>query len=177
MSSLDISQLLANYGSLAGAVAVVSTLVYLATQIKQNTLSVRASAYQSWVSANVEINMGMSNPTQSEIVATGDVDASKLTEPTASAFFMIHMALFQMGQSTDFLYRAGAMDEELWKAEMNRVAGLLRFPGVRQMWDAGAKTQLAPSFVRHLEALDSDITLVHWSPEQGFYDFSRGGRE
>ena len=75
MSALEFSQLLGNYGEFIGAIAIVATLIYLAVQLKQNTASVRASAYQEWVTSNVEIDMGMSNPAQSEIVDKGNYDS------------------------------------------------------------------------------------------------------
>ena len=62
MSTLEFSQLLGNYGEFIGAIAIVITLIYLAVQLRQNTTSVRASAYQEWVTSNVEIDLSMSNP-------------------------------------------------------------------------------------------------------------------
>ncbi len=128
MSTLEFSQLLGNYGEFVGAIAIVVTLIYLAIQLKQNTNSVKASAYQEWVSSNVEINMSMSNRFQSQAVTQGSMDASKLTEESRLSFMMQHIAIMQMAQSTDYLYRSGSLDRELWEAEMNRVRGILSFP-------------------------------------------------
>ena len=169
MSTLEFSQLLGNYGEFVGAIAIVVTLIYLAVQLKQNTASVRASAYQAWVAANVDINVAMSNPAQSEMIGKGDMDPTNLTDESFAGFLMLHMAMMQMAQSTDYLYRSGSLDRELWEAEMNRAAAILAFPGVRQMWDAGVKTQLTPSFVRLLESTQSNSTRVYWNSERGFY--------
>ncbi len=169
MSTLELSQLLGNHGEFVGAVAIVATLFYLAIQLKQNTASVRASAYQSWVATNIEINMALSNPAQSEIVAKGNLDSSNLTEESYAAFLMINVAIMQMAQSTDYMYRSGSLDRELWEAEMNRAAGILAFPGVRQSWDAGVKTHLTPRFVKFLESTQTNIALVCWDSERGFF--------
>ena len=48
MSTLEFSQLLGNYGEFVGAIAIVITLIYLAVQLKQNTATVKANAYQEW---------------------------------------------------------------------------------------------------------------------------------
>lgn len=169
MDHKEFAQLLGNYGEFIGAIAVVVTLVYLAVQIKQSATSALANAYQSWVSANVGINVAMSNAYQSSMILTGNMDSTKLTEESAVGYLMLHLAMFQMGQATDYLYRSGSLDRELWDAEMNRLALVLQTPGVRQLWDAGVRSQLAPSFVALLEARKGAATYVDWDAGQGFY--------
>ena len=168
MTVIELSQVLGNFGEFFGAIAIVVTLIYLAVQLKQNTASVKASAYQGWVAANVEINTTLSNPAQSQIVAAGNVDSTNLTSDTFVAFAMVNIAIMQMAQSTDYLYRSGSLDRELWEAEMNRAAGILAAPGVRQWWDAGGKTLLTPRFAEFLESTQSNIAYWNWDAERGF---------
>jgi len=60
-------------------------------------------------------------------------------------------------QTTDFLYRMGTIDRDLWQSEMGWAAGhVMDNPGVKQWWDAGGKTQLAPQFV---ESTESEINV------------------
>ena len=168
MSTLEFSQLLGNYGEFVGAIAIVATLIYLAVQLKQNTATVKAAAYQGWVAANVEINTSLSNPAQSRILAAGNVDSTNLTPDTFIAFAMVNLAIMQMAQSTDYLYRSGSIDRELWEAEMNRTAGVLAARGVREWWDAGGRTQLTPRFAEFLESTQSSIAYWNWDSERGF---------
>jgi hypothetical protein len=44
MTSLELSELLGNYGEFVGAIAVVATLVYLSIQVRANTKSTRSRA-------------------------------------------------------------------------------------------------------------------------------------
>jgi hypothetical protein len=76
--------------------------------------------------------------------------------------------MFQMAQSTDYLYREGSLDRELWELEMDRAAGILSIHGVRQWWDAGGRTQLTPGFVEFLESRQSGVTLWYWDDIQGY---------
>ena len=168
MSTLEISQLLGNYGEFVGAIAIVITLIYLAVQLKHNTNSVKAAAYQEWVTSNVEIDISMSNPAQSEIIDRGNHDSNDLTRETYVAYAMMHLAIIQMAQSTDYLYRSGSLDRELWEAEMNRVAGILAAPGVRQWWDAGGRTQVTPRFAKLIESTQSSIAYWTWESGHGF---------
>lgn len=156
-----------------GTVAIVITLIFLVVQLRQNTASVRANTYQGWAAANVGINAAMSNPAQSKIMWEGNLDSTNLTSDSVVVFGMMNMALMQMAQSTDYLYRTGALDRELWEAEMNRAAGILAMPGTRQWWDAGAKTQLTPAFVKRLEAMRSTIQYWSWDSQRGFFATDR----
>jgi hypothetical protein len=111
----------------------------------------------------------MSNPAQSEMILKGNSDPTELTQENAGGYAMLHLAMLQMTQSVDYLYRSGSMDRELWEAEMNRMAGVISTPGVRQLWDAGIKTQLAPSFVQRLESTRSQIAYVNWDSARGYF--------
>jgi len=175
MDQQAFAQLLGNYGEFVGSIAVVVTLAYLAVQVRHskeateaNTKLLSLQAYQGWQAANMQINMGMSNLAQSEIVARGGAGSSNLTFESWISFAMMHLAMFQMAQSADYLYRAGLLDRELWEAEMNRAAGVLAMTGVREWWDAGGKTQITPRFAEFLESLQTKITYWNWDAERGF---------
>jgi len=176
MDHQAFAQLLGNYGEFLGAIAVVVTLIYLAIQVRHskeateaNTKSLNLQSYQAWQAANVQINMGLSNPAQSEIIARGTGDSSNLTLETWNSFGVMYLAIFQMAQSTDYLYRAGLLDHDLWDAEMNRAAGILAVPGVRQWWDAGAKSQLTQRFAEFLESVQPSLTYWSWEAGRGFF--------
>ena len=46
MTLMETAQLLGNFGEFVGAIAVVVTLIYLTTQIRQNTIALRSAAAQ-----------------------------------------------------------------------------------------------------------------------------------
>ncbi|MGD8416350.1 MAG: hypothetical protein PVH91_04780 [Pseudomonadales bacterium] len=175
MDHQAFAQMLGNYGEFLGAIAVVVTLVYLAIQVRHskvateaNTKSLNLQAYQTWQAANLQINLGLSNPAQSEIYMRGAGDSSNLTFETQVSFAQMNLTIFQMAQSADYQYRSGLLDEELWEAEMNRAAGLLAIPGVRQWWDAGGKTQITGRFAESLESVQTTMTYCVWHPGRGF---------
>ena len=71
--------------------------------------------------------------------------------------------------TSDYLYRSGSLDRELWEGEMNRAAGILAMPGVRQWWDAGGNTQVTERFAKQLESTRSNIAYWTWHPERGYF--------
>ena len=154
--------LLANIGVVAG-------IIFLAFELQQNNKQLELQSYQSWVAANLEINAALTDPALSEIMALGHLNSTNLSNESFIAYAMLNMSVIQMAQSTDYLYRAGSLDKEFWEAEMNRAAGILAFPGVRQWWEAGGRTQLTPGFVEFLESIESNIDTWSWDKDRGYF--------
>jgi len=148
--------------------AVIAGIVILAVELRQNTKQLELQSYQSWVTANVEMNIAIADPELSAIVSRGHANSANLTTETYIAYAMFHLSMLQMAQSTHYLYLQGSLDKELWEAEMDRAAGILAIPGVHQWWDAGGRTQLTPSFVAFLESIEPNMTIWYWDEEQGY---------
>ena len=149
-------------------IAVIAGIAFLAVELRQNTKQLELQSYQSWVAANMELNIAISDPLLSAIVSRGHADSANLTGESAIAYAMFHMSMLQMSQSTHYLYLEGSLDRELWESEMDRAAGILSIPGVRQWWDAGGRTQLTPSFVEFLESREPGVTIWYWDEDRGF---------
>ena len=154
--------LLANIGVLAG-------IVFFAFELRQNTKQLQIQSYQSWVESNMQINAMMIDPNHSKAIALGNVDSANLNKDNFVAFAMTMMSVMQMTQSANYLYQSGSLDYELWKSEMNRAAGFLTLPGVRQWWEAGGKTQLTPGFVELVESVDTTMDTWNWKEDIGFF--------
>jgi hypothetical protein len=148
--------------------AVIASIVFLAVELRQNTKQLELQSYQSWVAANTDLNIAISNPHLSAIVSRGHPNSANLSSETYIAYAMFHMSMLQMAQSTHYLYLEGSLNKELWESEMDRAAGILSIPGVRQWWDAGGKTQLTPSFVEFLESREPNVTIWHWDEDRGY---------
>jgi hypothetical protein len=173
MQKIDLGQMiqiLANIGVIAG-------IVFLAIELRQNSEQLELQSYQSWVAANLELNMAATDEAGSAMLARGVEDSSNLSSETFIGFAMWYMGVMQMAQATDYLYRAGSLDEELWRAEIDRAAGMLSLPGVRQWWDAGAKTQLTPSFVDLIESTQSGMSVWGWEQGRGFVTYEAPTQE
>ena len=165
LKKLDLGQtvtILANVGVIAG-------IVFLGFELQQNNKQLELQSYQGWVTANLQLNMALTDPTLSEIIALGNIDSANLSEGSFVSFAMWNMGVMQMVQAVDYLYRSGSLDRNLWEAEINRAAGILSVPGVRQWWDAGGKTQLTPQFAELMESTQSSIAYWDWDADRGFF--------
>ena len=150
-----------NLGILAG-------LILVAVQINQSNEMIRGSSYQMWVASNLELNVAATQSDLSRTLRQGNLDSAGLGEDTFIQFAMWNFGFMQMAQATDYLYRQGSLDRSLWESEINRAAGFLTLPGVRQWWDAGGKSQLTPEFVGLVESTNSTMTGWDWDADVGF---------
>jgi hypothetical protein len=160
---------LGNIGEFVAAIAVVVSIFYLATQMRQNTASVQAAAYQTWLTAKQEIYSFTRDPNFSQIVGPALVDSRNLNEGTYITFGLWCQSWMNAGQAVNLLYEKRAIDRSTWEIEMRIVAATLRYAGIRQWWDAGGKTQITPEFVQLIESIDiSEHRAFNWSKEDGF---------
>ena len=166
MTLMDTAQLLGNFGEFVGATVVFVTLIYLVRQVRQNTRSLTASAYQTWVATNMSMNDVDSD--LSVTLASGVYDSSGLNNDNYMQFAMWNYSFIQMAQATDYLHEMGSIDDDLWKAEMSRTHANLGQPGVQQWWQAGGRTQFPAGFVARLEAVESDAIRWAWEENRGF---------
>lgn len=157
----NLIQIFANLGVIAG-------ILFLAIEIRQNNEQLQIQSYQAWATSSLELNMAVLDPSLAAVFDIGIADSRNLTNGSYISYALWHESFFQMAQTTDYLYRAGTLDHELWKSEIDRAAGILAIPSVRQWWDAGAKSQFTPQFVEMIESIESDITVWGWAPDRGF---------
>ena len=152
---------------LIGAIAVVATLIYLAAQIRQNTLSNRnaalqtvSSQYADWLSTIIE------NESVARIYRAGLADFTQLTEEDRIRFGMLLTHLCracdaQYHQHTtnalpqemweracDAQYHqhtTNALPQEMWESTLESLVGVLEKPGGSTWWSKyGAR--FSPSF-------------------------------
>ena len=164
MKKIDLGQtfqILANVGVIVG-------IIFLAVELRQNNEQLRLQSYQAWVAANMELNMAIIEPSLSQIFDAGLSGSTNLSKETYISYAMWHTGLMQMAQTTDYLYRAGSLDHDLWESEINRAAGILTIPGVRQWWDAGGKTQFTSQFVEMIESVEPKLTIWSWEKDRGY---------
>ena len=142
---------LGNLGELVGAIAVIGSLLYLATQIRQNSKLLRASAIQSDAS-----NSAASLSTIAQDLSTATVlmkglgDLRSLSGGEAAQCSALLYLVFIEIQSSYLLHCEKAIPEGLWQSKIAVAQFYLRTPGVREWWKAGHEL-LDRDFVRYVE--------------------------
>ncbi len=142
---------LANLGQIIGAVAVVISLFYVASQIRQNTNAVRSATAQTvhehfakWyhlVAADDEL---------SQIVAKGLRDYGSLSEKERVRFIAAFMSFLSYSQNAFLKWREGLLASPLWMGWQHVIMNLVGAPGGKAFWKDRAY-MFGDEFRRHIE--------------------------
>jgi hypothetical protein len=50
------------------------------------------------------------------------------------------------------------------------MVGVIRYPGMKQYWEAGAKEHFKKEFVGMIDDAEDFAPMFQWNSEQGFYN-------
>jgi hypothetical protein len=143
---------LANLGEFVSAFAVVLSLVYLAYQVRQNTLSLRTENYARALDRVAAQQARMSaDPAMAALFGRGVLDTSSLTPEQRIQFAW---AFYEMFGAFEFMYhqsRAGALQAEVWERWSATLSWWISLPGVQAWWRA-KPTPFSASFSEFVEA-------------------------
>jgi hypothetical protein len=140
------------------AVAVVVSLVYLAIQIKQNTIAVQASSY-------LEIANGVSdfqtllaeNKEVAEVFLRGSEDPEGLTPEESLRFEMLLGQLFVKYDVAVYFYRHQMIDDRAIEPYNRFILALMQAKGVELWWDR-SQYYLSESMRDYLNARRGEST-------------------
>jgi len=136
---------------LAGAMAVVATLFYLASQIKQSNVLARRSEHNATMDHASQLRMEYAtNPELVSLSLKGAKDYSQLNEVERVRFDNLQaQTVWHFVQIWD-RKNLGFMDEEMWTALKFQCSTLMSRPGARIWWE-GNKLQFPTEFITEIE--------------------------
>ena len=172
MSAIELSQLLGNLGEFIGAIGIVVTLVYLAIQLRQNTASVRASAYQAWAQAAMAEQASAQVPSMSNTLSIGYFQPESLSQENWIQFASYCHQFVQRAESTWYLSKEDVIDSAVCDKEIERAAVFLAQAGPNQWWRAGARTQYTSGFREMIEpkiGSSSGFQVYTFTQGKGFH--------
>ena len=145
MSLIEVSQLLGNFGEFFGAVAVVATLVYLASQLRQNTKALRSSTYEAYANSGTAINDFFGRHADAlRTVMLGDMDGfmDRVNAGSATTEDLIFINYahrnFSLMEATYLHHREGSLADDVYEARIRGFAqAFSQQPGLRRIWEDG----------------------------------------
>lgn len=121
---------------LLGAIAVVSSLVYLGLQTRKSAVEDRArtihdisASFSDW-----QITIG-TDPDASRLWAVGIGNFENLNEIERVQFLMIFGGVNRILEDAFLQYKAGRMDEHIWKSYISTMVFIGDTPGVREYFE------------------------------------------
>ena len=135
-------------GETLGAIAVVVTLIYLASQLRQNTKALRSSTYEAYANSGTAINDFMGRHAEEISAVLNDLDgySNRVREglpPTVQEVVFINYAhrMFNLMETTFLHHREGSLGDDVFKGRVSGFGAVMRTqPGLGVVWDeAGGK--------------------------------------
>ncbi len=122
-------------GEIVGAAGVIVTLGYLAIQIRQNTQSVRASAFQEAIRDSAQISDELGHdPELTRIWFAGQRDFEALTGEERQRFAVYSTSVFRRYENIIYQARHGSLDPESWEGIRAHLRWALSHPGTVAWW-------------------------------------------
>lgn len=132
---------LGNIGDLIGGIGVVITLIYLTTQIRQNTRSLRLTSIQQIMGTSVSVNETASMGPIPVILAKLET-GGHLTDDEFAQYLMYLYAMLTHQWQVYYQYKSEMIDEKVFDAYKGRLAIILNTSLSRGMW----RTRIRKSF-------------------------------
>jgi hypothetical protein len=142
---------LANLGEFVSGVAVVVSLVYLASQVRQNTTSLRTENYARALERVAAMQARLSEDASlTPVFERGVLDATALSPQDRIRF---SWAFYEMFGAFEFMFhqaRERAMPPEVWDRWAQTLAWWISLPGVAAWWHS-KPTPFSASFSTFVE--------------------------
>jgi len=152
-----VLEALGNIGDFLGGIGVVITLIYLATQIRRNTATVRANGAASHSEGlnNITLLLAQDSDARS-VYFQGLSDYQSLSEDGQLQFDLLMQYFCQSLQRSLHLHRESAIHEEAWQETLAAVAYLAARPGFRRWWK-----KWGPAYPTHFtEFIEDSLALT-----------------
>ncbi len=141
---------LGNIGDLIGGVGVIATLIYLATQIRQNTNSHRMASIQQIISTSVSISVGaLAGPVPAIFAKCEKHD--RLTEEEFAQFLMYVWAALTNHWQIFHQYQNEMIDKEVLDTFMARLQGTMNMSVARAMWRSRIRDGFPADFQEYIQ--------------------------
>jgi hypothetical protein len=130
---------LGNIGDFIGGIGVIVTLIYLALQIRQNTIATRADSYQAVVASASDWGREISlNAEICEILERGAQDYNALEGVERIRFNLAMSSYFRNMENLHLKFMTGAVDVSVWSGWANRTLAFMLPPGTQAWWTSNA---------------------------------------
>ncbi len=140
-----------------GAIGVILTLIYLATQLRQNTRALKLNAEQYAVSENIENSIGIATSELPSLITRACMDLAQLNDDEIARFGFWANGTLRAWQHQHLLYSEDNLSAESWESSEKLMKSFLATDGFQQYWQLRRST-FTTTFQSFVDALDtSDV--------------------
>ncbi len=137
------------------AIAVVLSVVYLAVQVRRNTLAMHSQAHHLTTIALAETAATIASSEElSRIYRLGLATPDKLDEDQFFRFAAIGTSQFRTFENLFFQYHSGLVSEDYWVAHRENILWFYHCPGM-QIWWKDKRLAFSKNFREFLETSEA----------------------
>ncbi len=141
---------LGNIGDFIGGIGVFATLLYLATQVRQNTRSLRLASLQQIIGMSVSISETASSGPMPAILAKLEKH-ERLTDEEFAQHLMYIWAMLTHHWQIYNQYQNGMIDQNVFDAYVGRLRLTLSTSVSRAMWSVRLKNSFPNDFQAYVQ--------------------------
>lgn len=141
-------------GEMLGALAVVISVLYLASQVRRQIRETQLAAIHE-VSEGFRDGIAATfmDPHLSRVFIAGKDDAMQLDESERIQFLAFVQRNYRVWEDAFYQYRAGRLPQPLWESMEKQYSALLNWPGVQWVWEI-RRDFYTPEFRAYVDNVD-----------------------
>ncbi len=137
-------------GEILGAAGVITTLAYLAVQMRQSNRLAKRAAVQSLLAGRVEMNRFLaSDPALTDLVSKGAESPDELDEGEWRRFTGVFSTVIRHYEAIFFDIQEGLLPPGIWRSQESSMKRSLSMPGVQRLLRE-LESDFDEAFVRHV---------------------------
>ena len=131
---------LGGLGEFLGALAVLASLVYVATEIRRNTKATRLATLQSALDSVQQIFDPLVRDAElTRIIRLGMIDPSGLNEDEGARLGWWVSSVLRQAENTFVQHQAGMLDDPSWAARAHQIRNFFSSPAVQKIWGSASE--------------------------------------
>ena len=160
---------LASLGSFVSGVAVLTSLIYLALQVRQTQRNQQISIRHSRVSRIVELESTLADPAVAAAWLHGSASPQEITHTELSQFISLCRAFFFHFEDSFYQREDGLLNDDAFETVVAGARLLARSPGLRAAWKI-ARSNFGGRFLEFMDGVVAasaveppvDLSLEAW---------------
>ncbi len=147
-------------GEAVGAAGVIASLVYLGIQIRSNTRTAKAAAYEQALTGSHDLNLALiahSGLFETMVRRWGLTDQEEIDQTREGLYFALNLNIWE---SQVYQHDQGMLEDHLWEVHRARIRGfLVRNADFSEWWSKSAdRTTFTPRLRELIDEIVASIT-------------------
>ena len=140
-------------GEILGALAVVGSLVYLASQIRAQNRESRVASVHDVAEAYRTTIAPLQDPELADLFIEAIGNFDDLIPTKRIRFIVFMLRIFKVWEEAYFQWRENRLDPDAWEAMLSPLADVMATDGAKKVWDL-RKHQFRKDFVEYMDNIE-----------------------